>query len=180
MININILNQNKGFTLIELLVVIAIIGILASTVLAGLDDARTSAQDTVRLSDMREIQKALLMYHMQSGAWPARTSDACADGWDQGPCSGDDTFIDGLVTGGYMKKVPVDPTGDNAHAYSYYVYGAGGYGCPVNKGKFYVLGIRKMGSNKTAGHQTHHSSPGWSCPNRNWQNEFDWVTGSFE
>ena len=26
----------------------------------------------------------------------------------------------------------------------------------------------------------HPNSPGWICPSRNWQDEFDWVTGAFE
>lgn len=38
--------KNKGFTLIELLVVVAIIGLLSVIVLAGIQDARTKAQNT--------------------------------------------------------------------------------------------------------------------------------------
>lgn len=172
------MRYKKGFTLIELLVVIAIIGLLASIVLINLNKVRAKARDGKRLSDMNAIIKALEMYYDDNEIWPARTADGCCDGWDQGPCGGDDTFIAGLV-GGYLPEVPVDPSGGSGtdcYGYNYYVYSAGNYGCDFSKGRFYVLGVKDM---ETSG-RPHPQSPGWSCSGRNWQNEFDWVTGRFE
>ena len=62
--------QDKGFTLIELLVVIAIIGILASTVLASLSDARAEARDSQRLSEAKELMKALEVYRLKNAQYP--------------------------------------------------------------------------------------------------------------
>jgi len=158
--------NKKGFTLIELLVVIAIIGLLASIIIINLNNARKKARDAKRLAEIREIITALDMYYTDNESWPSRTADSCCDGWDQGPCDGDNTFIAGLVTGNYMSKVPVDPvrgSGTNCYGYNYYVYGAGSYGCDSDRGSFYVIGVRDM---ETSG-RPHPQSPGWSCSGRN-------------
>lgn len=51
-----------GFTLIELLVVIAIIGVLASIVLASLNNARRKSRDARRITDIKQLQLALELY----------------------------------------------------------------------------------------------------------------------
>jgi prepilin-type N-terminal cleavage/methylation domain-containing protein len=173
------MHKSNGFTLIELLVVIAIIGLLASIVLMALNTARAKARDARRLSDMKQIVLALNMYYDKYGYWPSRTADSCCDGWDQGPCGTDNTFIQPLVDADIMSKVPVDPkggSGGGCYGYNYYVYGAGNYGCDSSRGKFFVLGVRDMETSN----RPHPDSPGWECPDRNWQNEFDWVAGGFE
>jgi len=173
------MRKNRGFTLIELLVVIAIIGLLSSIVLVSLNSARQKARDARRLSDMRQIQLALELYYDSNGAYPGNTDNDCG-GWDAGfnggPGSGD-PFIQQLESGGFMAKTPGDPTATgNCGGYSYYRYLAGSYGCSASQGAYFVLGVRDM---ETSGNP-HPSSPGWSCPSRNWQDEFDWVTGGFK
>lgn len=59
------IKENAGFTLIEMLVVVAIIGLLSSTVLVGLGDARTRARDARRISDMRQIHSGLENYYTE-------------------------------------------------------------------------------------------------------------------
>lgn len=174
------MKNNKGFTLIELLVVIAIIGVLSSVVLVSINNSRSKARDAQRLSDVRQIRNALeLYYYANNNTYPNNTDNDCS-GWDIGfnGSVSTDTFIQPLKTQGFI-DTPGDPasvTGCTSGAYYYYRYGAGNYGCDPARGAYYVLGIGRMESKSG----TWPTSPGWSCPSRNWQNEFAWVTGSFE
>lgn len=162
--------QPPGFTLVELLVVIAIIGLLSAISIISLNNAREKALITRRLADMRQIQTALALYYDIYGQYPDSDLDG-AGGWDIGNRNYQ------LLTNrlaGITDKAPNDSvmTGNNA-GYAYYRYPAGGYGCDPARGAYYVLGIRYTG-------KSYPSSPGWACPSRNWQNELEWVTGSFE
>lgn len=100
--------RTRGFTLIELLVVIAIIGVLSSVVLASLNAARSRANDSKRLSDMREVQKALELYATSNNGQYPNTSN----NW-RSQCSayGGHTaanVVPGLVPT-YISTFPSDP-----------------------------------------------------------------------
>jgi len=60
----------KGFTLIELLVVIAIIGILAAFGLLAINDAKESARDALRVSDLSQMRLALQLYFYDNQHYP--------------------------------------------------------------------------------------------------------------
>ncbi len=170
-------NPKKGFTLIELLVVITIIGFLSSIILVSMQVAKEKARDARRLQDMNQIVLSLQLYYDKYGRYPSISADSCCDGWDQGPCAGN-PFIGALATEGLI-QTPVDPSGGSGidcYGYNYYRYSAGSYNCSSSRGAYFVLGVRGM---ETSG-RPHPDSPGWSCPSRNWQNEFDWVIGDFE
>ena len=63
--------RRKGFTLIELLVVIAIIAILAAILFPVFTRAKQTAQETVCLSNLKQISHALTLYaNDNSGRWP--------------------------------------------------------------------------------------------------------------
>lgn len=168
----------QGFTLIELLIVIAILGVLGAIIFVSIGgNPQAKARDVRRLADLNNIRQAVWLYYFDKGVFPARTSDSCCDGWDQGYCSADgsDGFIQPLVTEGYLPVVPGDPKfSGSCSGYSYYVYNAGSYGCDASRGKFFVLGIRNLEANANL------SGSGWQCPSRNWQGEFDYVVGGFE
>lgn len=169
-------SYKNGFTLIELLVVISIIGTLSTVALTSLNGARAKARDAKRLSDVEQIVIALDMYYSDHGNYPHPVS---ADGsWETSFEDGAD-FLDALKDQGYFPNgVPVDPVNGSGKYYSYYVYGPGDGSCPLASGEFYVLGIKDL----EASVRPYPRSPGWKCDPlvRDWQTEFDWVTGKFE
>lgn len=166
--------SKKGFTLIEVMVVMAIIAILSTLIVAAVGIISQSARNTKRLSDMRNIQMGLDAYKTKNRRYPSAVGTGGCSGWESG-FSGSSTFLSLLKTTGF-DPVPVDPTApaNSCTGYRYYRYAAGSYGC--TGGAYYVLGITKMEGVT----RPHKDSPGWSCSSRNWQNEFDWVTGEYE
>jgi len=68
-----ITKNKKGFTLIELLVVVAILGLLATIVAVSLTSARARARDARRVSDIRQIELALELYHAAHQQYPSST-----------------------------------------------------------------------------------------------------------
>lgn len=100
----------RAFTLIELLVVIAIIGLLSSVVLASLNMARAKARDVRRVSDLKEVQKALEFYYDDHGHYPPGPSHVT--------CSATARW-QVLVDEGYLPSVPRDPLGGTSEPYCY-------------------------------------------------------------
>ncbi|QHO63664.1 type II secretion system protein [Candidatus Chazhemtobacterium aquaticus] len=88
-------NNEKGFTLIELLVVVGIIGILTALVTVNLQGARERARDAQRKGDLDQVQKALELYKNDQNpqTYPSRID-----------------YQTVIVSGGYMKEFPIDPT----------------------------------------------------------------------
>lgn len=182
--------KQKGFTLIELLVVIAIVGLISTIILVSLNQARRKGRDAKRLSDMHQIVLALEMYYDENSQYPGSTSsygeaEGGCGGWDTSSVDNDSDgrpFIEPLIDAGLMSAVPGDPVDSTSGScssrkiYRYYRYGAGSYGCDSSRGAYFVLGVNDMETSS----RPHAQSPGWNCPSRNWQNEFDWVTGRFE
>ncbi len=121
----------KGFTIIELLIVIAIIGIIASIVLVQLNTARAKGRDSFRVQSLKEIQKAVELYHTDTGNYP----DTGDEWWSGDACTitntvlnttedasvkgyGVDGYIPDLIPT-YISALPKDPAPTNTRCFAY-------------------------------------------------------------
>jgi type II secretion system protein G len=103
--------KRKSFTLIELLVVIAIIGLLSSIVLVSLNGVRARARDSIRMSTLKELQKAVELYYADNGSYPLSCTGSGQWG-SHAPNFGncDTNYIVGLSN--YIATLPIDPKWD--------------------------------------------------------------------
>lgn len=147
-------------------------------------------------------------YPDPSGLIHAPAFDPSADGCNGWNVSSGSNFLTPLITDRIMSRAPKDPLNSGACAfispknyfawllpkamavvgpppvnpegalYSYNYFSAGANGCDVNRGNYYVLGIKTMDTIPAG--SVYPGSPGFSCIGNNWQSQFAWVTGKFE
>lgn len=102
-----------GFTLIELLVVIAIIAILATIVLVSMAQARLSAREKVRISDIEQIAAGLEIWAAVNKRYPSSADGSCTHLTSFGPGG----CLQVLVTSGIFTTLPTDPLSDRTYYY---------------------------------------------------------------
>lgn len=110
--------QKRGFTLVELIVVITILAILWTIWFVSLMGYQKSARDSVRISDMKTMAKALELYHTRE--WelplPSESFEITFSGsslWSQG--SFGDSVVLELASFG---QAPRDPAFESLYSYS--------------------------------------------------------------
>jgi len=131
------LRKKQGFTLIELLIVIAIIAILAGVVFVALDPLTRfqDSRDSVRWQNVSELSSAIKVHQVDNGGayiqaiadmTPGEVymiaGDNTTTGCNAQNANCDTAVVDsnncvdlsGLVTAGYIGKVPVSPNGAGA------------------------------------------------------------------
>ncbi|MFH1837004.1 MAG: prepilin-type N-terminal cleavage/methylation domain-containing protein [Candidatus Omnitrophota bacterium] len=69
----------KGFTLVEIMIVVAIIGLLAAIAIPNFVQARTSAQTNACISNLKQIEGAIVLYNLDTGADPATVAALAPD-----------------------------------------------------------------------------------------------------
>lgn len=135
--------SKKGFTLIELLIVIGVVGILAALAFVALNPLARfqDARNAQRWTNISAIMSAIKLHQVDNGgAYIDAISDLTAGrnlqiGYNQemcvNPClnptitiyEGPCVDLRGLVTGGYLAELPVDPncTGATEEITRYYL-----------------------------------------------------------
>jgi prepilin-type N-terminal cleavage/methylation domain-containing protein len=114
-------NRLQGMTLIEILTTISIIVLLTNIVIVMLVQVKIKARDTIRVRDLKELQKALDIYWQDAGKYPLTDP---TQGW-LGLCGAAPwgtpkaDWIPGLVASGTIGKLPVDPLTNATRCYLY-------------------------------------------------------------
>ena len=105
--------MKRAFTLIEMLIVIVIIGTLAALLVPNFMNARERARDAQRKSDLKQIQKALEMYHQDQTTPDYPVSDFFfahkGQCWSSGPS---------CTSNVYMNKIPQEPTNSKQYYFT--------------------------------------------------------------
>lgn len=126
-----------GFTLLEVMVVIVILGVLASLVVPNLLGNKEKADRQKAISDIVALENALDMYRLDNGRYP--TTEQGLEALIQQPANMADSR--NYRTGGYIKRLPKDPWGNDYQ-----------YLSPGEKGLFdvYTLGADGQEEPKSA------------------------------
>lgn len=105
-------NQTRrGFTLIEILVVVAIIGILATIILASIDQARKNSRDKVRMSDLEQAKAALQIYATANNTYAVAGTGQGGGGVGYFSFAGGypKSVVQGLIDAGLLTTAIHDP-----------------------------------------------------------------------
>jgi len=102
-------NRQQGFTLLEIMVVIVILGVLASMVVPNLMGNKDKADRQKVVSDVIALENALDMYKLDNGIYPTTEQGLEALVAVPGGSPEPRNYRDG----GYIKRLPQDPWGND-------------------------------------------------------------------
>lgn len=148
--------KQKGFTIVELLIVIVVIGILAAITIVAFNGVQQRGRDAQRKSDVAAITKALELYYIDKGEYPAGNgSTTINNAWSTTADASWATLQTKLQP--YYAKLPTDPVSTSAtnvqssgYNYAYFSnIGAGTTYCGANTLQMYILVYRLEGSGQT-------------------------------
>lgn len=136
----------SGFTIVELLIVIVVIGILAAITIVAYNGVQQRARDSERQSDVSAITKALELYYIDNGRYPAGSgSTTLNSSWSATIDASWQNLVDQLKR--YMSSVPSDPANTpgldlrrvaNGYGYAYFTNVTPSY-CGEGTGQMYLL-----------------------------------------
>lgn len=140
--------KQTGFTIVELLIVIAVIAILAAITVVAYSGIQARARDSQRQADVRMITKALELYYIDNGRYPAGSGSTVINGsWST---TADASWPNlAMVLKPYLSQLSADPistAGTNVQTpvgYNYaYFSNSGGVYCGAAPYQMYILVYR--------------------------------------
>lgn len=136
-----------GFTIVELLIVIVIIAILAAITVVAYNGIQKRGNDSQRKSDVAAITKALELYYIDNGRYPAGSGSTTINAaWSTTADASWQNLATALAP--YAKQLPTDPistpgvavTGGTGYNYAYYANTS--TFCGAGAGKMFILVYR--------------------------------------
>jgi general secretion pathway protein G len=109
MMDMDTLRNQKGFTLIEIMVVVVILGILAAIVVPRLLERPDEARRVKAKADIKGLEEALGLFKLDNAFYP--TTEQGLQALVSKPEVG--RIPTKYAEGGYLKKVPLDPWGND-------------------------------------------------------------------
>jgi general secretion pathway protein G len=97
--------NQRGITLIEIMVVLVILGILATIIIPRISSKPEEARRTKAILDIKSIETALSLFHMENGFYPS--TEQGLEALVEKPTTG--RIPNSYSEDGYLKKVPLDP-----------------------------------------------------------------------
>lgn len=70
--------KKSGFTLMEIMVVVAIVTILATFAIPNIMRSRVAANDSMAISNLKALNSACQLYHLNGDSYPAALADLSA------------------------------------------------------------------------------------------------------
>lgn len=101
-------SRQGGFTLMEIMVVVVIIGILAALIVPNVVGRQEQAQRVKAQQDLRALESALDLYRMDNFRYP--TTEQGLEALVEKPNYPPEPK--NYNTGGYIKRLPTDPWGN--------------------------------------------------------------------
>jgi type II secretory pathway pseudopilin PulG len=94
-------HQRDGISVLEFLVVISIITLLSGVLMLAFRDPKKGARDVRRITDLKELSKALSLYEAEHRSYPAAAALMAI--------TGADTLSQALTGSGVLQKPIIDP-----------------------------------------------------------------------
>ena len=138
--------SQKGFTIVELLIVIVVIAILAAITIVAYNGVQQRARDSQRDQNIQTITKALELYYVDNGRYPAGGGSTNINTWWTTSSDASwQTLRNSLAQYLGGQSLPTDPKQGSTSAmsggysYDYYAFNSTGNVCGVGDNQGYLI-----------------------------------------
>lgn len=124
-----LVSKKNGFTLVELLISLSIVSVVFGVILTSTSAIQRNARNSMRQTDLRNIQSALQLYFADQNFFPDGSFILTAD-FDNSLTSSDGGNPNQPTAAKiYLRQIPKDPLSTSAYCYQAQDLAGGGVSC---------------------------------------------------